>query len=86
MVILRGCASWNLRTPTPLDDMKLLEKRPGEILFLAFIIGGLVLTVAVATAERFSPLAGHVPGRDFDSGLIDGVTNGSSWDASVHGK
>ncbi|UCC24604.1 MAG: hypothetical protein JSU98_12815 [Gemmatimonadales bacterium] len=66
--------------------MKILESRPGEILFLAFLVGGLVLTVAVATAERFSGLAGQVPGKDFDSGLIDAVANGSSWDASVHGK
>lgn len=66
--------------------MKLLEKRPGEILFLTFILAGLALTVAVAGAERFSAVAGQVPGQDFDSGLVDSFTNGSSWDASVHGK
>ena len=66
--------------------MKILEKRPGEILFLSFIIGGLVLTAAIATAERLSGVAGQVPGKDFDSGLVDAVSNGSSWDASVHGR
>jgi hypothetical protein len=66
--------------------MKLLEKRPGELLFLAFVVGGLVLTVAVSAAESISGLGGQVPGRDFDSGLIDARFGGSSWDAAVHGK
>ena len=66
--------------------MKILEKRPGELLFLAFITGGNVITLAVAGAEMVSSLAGQVPGQDFDSGIIDARTNGSSWDASVHGK
>lgn len=67
--------------------MKLLEKRPGEILFAAFILAGLALTVAVATAERFSGPAGQVPGSGFTSGIIDGATDGASgWDASVNGR
>jgi len=67
--------------------MKLLETRPGELLFLAFLVAGLVLTVAVSTAERFSALAGHVPGSGFTSGIIDGaVDGGSRWDASVDGR
>jgi hypothetical protein len=67
--------------------MKLLESRPGEILFLAFVLGGLTLTLVVSAAEQFSGLAGHVPGEDFTSGIIDGaVGGGSSWDASVDGR
>lgn len=67
--------------------MKLLEKRPGEILFLAFIVGGLTFTLAATVVEHFSGLAGHVPGKDFTSGLIDGATGGASgWDASVDGR
>ena len=66
--------------------MKILEKRPGEILFFAFIAAGIAITLAVAGAEMVSGIAGQVPGQDFDSGLVDARTNGSSWDASVHGK
>lgn len=67
--------------------MKLLEKRPGEILFAAFILGGLALTLAVSAAERFSGKAGQVPGSGFTSGIIDGATGGASgWDASVDGR
>ena len=67
--------------------MKLLESRPGEILFLAFVLGGLTLTLAVSAAERFSGIAGQVPGKDFDSGVIDAAVEwGSGWDASVHGR
>jgi len=67
--------------------MKLLEKRPGELLFAVFILSGLALTLAVAAAERFSGLAGQVPGKDFTSGIIDGAMDGASgWDASVDGR
>ena len=66
--------------------MSILEKRPGEILLLGFITGGLVLTLVVAAAEKMSILAGQVPGEAFDSGIIDGAFHGSGWDASVHGK
>lgn len=60
--------------------MKLLEKRPGEILFLAFIIGGITLTLAAAVVENLSGLAGNGFGQGFDAGLVDG----SSWSAELH--
>jgi hypothetical protein len=55
--------------------MSLFQKRPGELLFLAFIIGGLTLTTAVTVAESLSGLAGNGFGRGFDGGMVDG----SSW-------
>ena len=60
--------------------MNLLRKRPGEILFIAFILGGLTLTTAVAVAESVSGLAGNGFGPPFHGGLI----NGSSWHAESH--
>ena len=60
--------------------MKLLEKRPGEILFLAFIIGGLTLTLAVTVAEQLSGVAGRGFGQGFDAGLVDG----SAWAGERH--
>ena len=55
--------------------MSLFQKRPGELLFLAFVLGGLTLTVAVALAESISGVAGNGFGPGFDGGLVDG----SSW-------
>lgn len=49
--------------------MSLLEKRPGELFALVFIIGGLVLTLSVSVVERMSGNAG----RGFDGGLINGA-------------
>ena len=60
--------------------MNLLKKRPGEILFIAFVIGGLTLTTAVALAESVSGLAGNGFGPPFHGGVI----NGSSWQAEQH--
>ena len=60
--------------------MNLLKKRPGEILFIAFILGGLALTTAVALAESVSGLAGNGFGPPFDGGVI----NGSAWFAERH--
>lgn len=57
------------------NDMSLFQKRPGEILFLAFVIGGLTLTAAVTVAESLSGLAGNGFGKGFDGGMVDG----SSW-------
>jgi hypothetical protein len=55
--------------------MSLFQKRPGELLLLAFVLGGLVLTTAVTVAEGLSGLAGRGFGQGFDGGAIDG----SSW-------
>ncbi len=54
--------------------MSLLEKRPGEIFAFLFIIGGIVLTIAVSAGEAISGKAG----RGFDDGIINGS---GGWDA-----
>ena len=54
--------------------MKLLEKRPGEIFALLFVLGGIALTLAVTAGEMVSGTAG----RGYDGGLIDGSGN---WEA-----
>lgn len=51
------------------------NKRPGEIMFLMFILGGLLFTTAVTLVEGASGLAGRGFGQGFDSGMVDG----SSW-------
>ncbi|MEJ2541497.1 MAG: hypothetical protein P8188_16285 [Gemmatimonadota bacterium] len=60
--------------------MSILQKRPGEILFILFILGGLTLTTAVSVVESLSGLAGRGFGQGFDAGLVDG----SSWFAERH--
>lgn len=56
--------------------MSLLEKRPGELFALLFILGGIALTLGVSAGEKLSGMAG----RSFDGGLIDGSGN---WHAEV---
>ena len=51
--------------------MSLLEKRPGELFALLFVIGGILLTVGVSSAEKLSGIAG----RGFDDGLVNGAGN-----------
>ena len=47
------------------------------VLFLAFIVGGLTFTLAATVVEHFSGLAGHVPGKDFTSGILGGTAGGA---------
>lgn len=61
--------------------MSLLEKRPGEILLATFVTAGIVITIGVAAAERFSMLAGKTPGQGFESGFVDMNFKGASWNA-----
>lgn len=60
--------------------MNLLKTRPGEILFIAFVLGGFAITAFVVVAEGLSGLAGNGFGPGFDGGLVDG----SSWVAERH--
>lgn len=51
--------------------MNLLEKRPGELFALVFIIAGIVLTLTVSVVQGMSGTAG----RGFNDGLINGAGN-----------
>ena len=54
--------------------MSLLNKRPGELFALLFVLAGIALTLVVSGGEMVSGLAGN----GFDGGLIDGSGN---WEA-----
>lgn len=54
--------------------MSLLEKRPGELFALIFILAGLALTLSVTVVEGMAGKAG----QGFNDGLINGA---GGWEA-----